>query len=219
MRCAKFMWPQSLANRLLITYVVAVVMTAGLVAGVIWIITGRQPNVITWSNLRNNARVIENSLRFDAGGHVVAVNLPGHLTWIFQALSADLQYRVLDASGAVVISSDPGGQPLSPDGKSLDPRIASFELTWQGEKLHALTIPSKPGKPAHYVQVATSERLETFSRIEMRSASLPRPCRLCLPPYWCSASSYIIRCAACSSPCARPRSPPRASTRAIYRPE
>jgi signal transduction histidine kinase len=162
MRCAKPAWLHTLATRLLITYVVALVMAAGLVASITWATSSRYLNVWTGTYLPDKHNSRPNDLRFDAAGHPLSLELPSQISWLFQALPADLKYRVLDASGAVVLTSDSGTQPLDAPSGSHDPASS-------GAHLRVLrTIPVTRGRAIYYVQIAASERLAELSRSEFR---------------------------------------------------
>ncbi len=110
MRCARPIWLHTLTTRLLIAYVVALVMAAGLVASITWATSSQYLNVWTGTYLANRHKSHAHDLRFDAAGRPLSFEIPSQFSWLFQALPADLKYRVLDASGVVVLTSDSNAQ-------------------------------------------------------------------------------------------------------------
>jgi two-component system, OmpR family, sensor histidine kinase QseC len=169
MRFAKLAWLHTLTTRLLIAYIVALLMTAGLVASITWATSSQYLNALTGTYLRNKEGAPDVSLRFDATGHLASLELPSQTSWLFQELAADLKYRVLDASGAVVLTSDSGTQSLAPADKPFAPHPASFDLASQGRTLHVIrTIPIIRGSATYHVQIIASERLAARSRSVFR---------------------------------------------------
>jgi signal transduction histidine kinase len=173
MRFAKFAWLHTLTTRLLIAYIVVLVMTAGLVASITWATSSPYLNVMTETYLRDKSDTHAGSLRFDATGHPVSLELPRQFAWIFQALAADLEYRVLDESGAVVLTSDPTAQSHTRTDKPFDPRPAAFDLASQGQSLRVITTtPVRLGRGAYSLQIVASERLAALYKSVFRGILL-----------------------------------------------
>ncbi|WP_246530397.1 MULTISPECIES: hypothetical protein [Paraburkholderia] len=53
-----------------------------------------------------NAVKIATGVKFDASGRPVSIRLPDETAWLFEVMPAEFKYRVLDAQGNVLLSSD-----------------------------------------------------------------------------------------------------------------
>jgi two-component system sensor histidine kinase QseC len=164
MRFVSFRWLRSLASQLLCTYVAALILTTCCIACAIWFgfsqNAGATPRV-----LQKAADMIHQSLRLDsAGTTVIGVSLPSDLSRAFHDFAGDLKYRVLDASGHVIISSEDQAAALAPPGRPFDSTLGSFTLLSGGETLHVRTEPMIHATKTYYIQVAMSDRLTALAR-------------------------------------------------------
>jgi signal transduction histidine kinase len=167
MRFVSSRWLHSLAARLLGTYVGAVMLTMCFIACALWFRFSQDVSVTTQAQLRKVTQLVHRSLRFDSAGLPVAVTLPADLSWVswvYRDFPADLKYRVLDASGGVIISSEHDSVALAPPGQPFDSRLGSFTLISGGGPLHVKTAPMVHGANTYYIQVAISERLAALAR-------------------------------------------------------
>src|ERR1700730_17644566 len=106
MRFVTSRWLRSLAARLLGTYVAALLLTLCFIACALWFSLSQDVGVTTQVQLRRTADLLHRGLRFDSAGLLVAVVLPPDLSWVssvYQDFPADLKYRIVDASGRVII--------------------------------------------------------------------------------------------------------------------
>jgi two-component system sensor histidine kinase QseC len=159
-----FRWRHSLAAQLLGTYVAALVLTTCCIAFAIWFGLSQNADPTTHP-LRKVADMIHRSLRFDSAGlPVVVASLPSDLSRAFHDFSADLKYRVLDASGAVIISSESHATALAPPGQPFDPALDSFTLLSDGGTLHVRSEAMVHGAKTYYIQVGMSERITVLAR-------------------------------------------------------
>jgi len=188
---AKVRWLHSLATKLLITYVAALLLTAGVIAAVVWIATGRDINITSRFDLNHESDMIQESLQFDATGRPVSLRLPSDSAWIYELLSADLKYRIVDATGTVLLASETGAGALAPSGSPFDPRVASFDFFAHGERLLVRTVPIAHGHTTYYVQVATSERLAMLKRAVLRHALVAHTLRIVM------GSMFVFSLAVC----------------------
>jgi two-component system sensor histidine kinase QseC len=155
----------SLAAQLLCTYVAALILTTCCIACVIWLDVKQDVGGATQAQLRKAADLLHRGLRFDSAGlPVVVMPLPHDLSWMYHDFAADLKYRVLDASGGIIISSENGAAALALPGRPFDPTLGSFMLISGGETLHVRTEPMAHGTKTYYIQVAISERLGALAR-------------------------------------------------------
>jgi two-component system sensor histidine kinase QseC len=165
MRFASSRWPRSLAAQLLCTYVAGLILSICCIAGALWFAFNQDAGVSTQVQLRKAADLIHRSLRFDrAGSPGLVMALPSDLSWVFHDFEADLKYRVLDASGSVIIGSESGAIALAPPGRPFDPTRVSFRLPSGGETLYVRTEPIMHGTAIYYIQVGISGRLAAFAR-------------------------------------------------------
>jgi signal transduction histidine kinase len=164
MRSAKFGRLHSLAFRLLLTYVGALLLTVAVIAGGLWMLVGRHQDLMTHFDLMNETNLLKDSLRFDSSDRPVGLVLPNDASWIYEALPSDLKYRLLDASGRVVLSSDAGSESLTATGAVLDSDTTSFKSRAGGQRLNVRTIPVVRGTKIYYLQAASSDRIAMLAR-------------------------------------------------------
>jgi signal transduction histidine kinase len=109
------------------------------------------------------AESIAEQLQFDASGRPVAAG-PPEMSWLYESLGSETTFRVLDDTGAVVLSSEPGAPPLSGTGQPLDLDLDNFVFERNGLVMHGATEGTSYGGREWYVQFATSERLSEMLR-------------------------------------------------------
>jgi two-component system, OmpR family, sensor histidine kinase QseC len=168
MRFVSFRWLHSLAAQLLGTYVAALMLTTCFIACALWFSFTQDVSVTTRAQLRKSASLLHQSLRFDSAGRPAALVLPSELSWVswvFHDFPADLKYRVIDASGGVLMSSEDHATALAPPDQPFDSTLGSFTLTsGSAPPLHVRTEPMAHGTKTYYIQVAISERLAALVR-------------------------------------------------------
>ena len=113
--------------------------------------------------LGEQADWIEQHLQFDATGRPIALREPADRAWVYGEAAHDWQYRVLDARGAVVLSSA-GDVALAPAGAAFDPARQQFDGAADSVLLHAVTRPLAHGAWHGFVQAAISERAAALFR-------------------------------------------------------
>jgi signal transduction histidine kinase len=164
MQSAKYTRLRSLASQLLVTYVCALLLTLGLIAGGLWTLLGRHQALMTRFDLFNEARLLKNGLTYDAGGRPIGLSLPNDADWIYQALPSDLKYRLLDAMGRVILTSDSNADALAPAGAAFDPDASWFEVHAGDQLLNVMTVPVVNGGTTYYLQAASSDRIAMLVR-------------------------------------------------------
>jgi signal transduction histidine kinase len=165
MHFVSFRWQRSLAAQLLCTYVAALILTTSCIAAAVWFGHNHSAGAATQGQLRKAADLLRRSLRFDAAGRpLVIAPLSSDLSWVYHDFAADLKYRVLDMSGAVILGSEDHAAALTPPGQPFDSTLGSFTLPAGGETLHVRTEPMLHGAKTYYIQVAISERLSALAR-------------------------------------------------------
>ena len=164
MRSAKFSRLHSLAFQLTLTYVGALLLTAAVIAGGLWLLVGRHQELMTRFDLMNETNLLKENLRFDSSGRAVGFVLPNDASWIYEALPSDLKYRLLDANGRVVLTSNTSNDALAPPGAVFDSGNTLFEVSSGGHRLNVRTIPIVRGTQTYYLQAASSDRFATLAR-------------------------------------------------------
>jgi signal transduction histidine kinase len=164
MRSAKYGRLSSLASQLLVTYVGALLLTLGLIAAGLWNLVGRHQELMNRFDLFNETRLLKSGLRYDTGGRPISLSLPSDAVWIYQALPSDLQYRLLDAKGEVVLTSDSNTDALAPAGAAFDPDVSLFEVHSGDQRLNVMTVPIISGGMTYYLQAASSDRIAMLVR-------------------------------------------------------
>jgi two-component system sensor histidine kinase QseC len=165
MRFVSSRWLHSLAAQLLGTYVAGLILTTCCIGGAIWFGFSQNAGATTQAQLRKGIDIIGRGMRFDSAGRPTAVVFfPSDLSRVFQDFGADLKYRVLDASGAVVIGSEDHAVALAPPGQPFDASLSSFTIFSGGETLRARTEPMVHGTTTYYIQIAMSDRLTALAR-------------------------------------------------------
>ena len=157
-------WRRSLGARLLATYLVVLLICTTAISGIVLLklYLPAEPN--PEHRLDGQGEWLIDRLAFDAAGRPSGLIREARgAVWIFEGLNDDLKYRLVDADGAVLLSSEPGGGALTPPGQRFDPQRRLF--VWQpegGEKLHVLTKPVEHGGQTYYLQTARSQRADEF---------------------------------------------------------
>jgi signal transduction histidine kinase len=164
MRSAKFVRLRSLDTQLLLTYFGALLLTVVVIAGGLWLLIGRNQALMTRFDLVNESNLLKDSLRFDSSGRAVGLVLPNDASWIYEALPSDLKYRLLDASGRVILTSDSSDDALAPPGAVFDPGTTMFESRSGGHRLNVRTVRIVRGETTYYLQAASSDRFAMLAR-------------------------------------------------------
>jgi len=149
---------------LLLTYVGALLLTLAVIAGGLWMLVGRDQELMTRFDLLNETKLLKESLRFDASGRPIGLILPNDASWIYEALPSDLQYRLLDAHGRVLLSSDSSIAALAPTGAVFDSGTNMFDIRSGGQRLNVRTVPIVRGATTYYLQAASSDRIAMLAR-------------------------------------------------------
>jgi len=164
MRSRKFRRLHSLAFQLLLTYLGGLLLTVVVIVGGLLLLIGRHPELMTRFDLMNETNLIEEGLRFDSSGRAVGLVLPNDASWIYAALPYDLKYRLLDADGRVLLTSDSGNDALAPAGAAYASANSTFEIRSGGQRLHVRTVPIVRSGTTFYLQAASSDRIAMLAR-------------------------------------------------------
>ncbi len=177
MRSAKMAWLNSLSVKILLAYVVGALLSILLMVVTAVAVVVTQGDVLYGFDVTDTIQELARELRFDSQGMPVAIGQGGEnsagkveddedgekFAWLFESLKKEGAYRVLDASGQVVLLSAPGTEALW-----LEPGVAShleggrFEFEHAGVEMRGASQSVEHGGRLWYVQFAVSKRFMHF---------------------------------------------------------
>jgi signal transduction histidine kinase len=163
MHFAKLRWLNSFSRQLMAASAGGVLFMVGLLVAGLFTLFLFKGNLFEEVGVSEYAESIGEAMEFDAAGRPVRVALP-EMAWLFSSLAEETTYRVLDETGTVRLSSEPGAPPLTVPGKPLELGDYNFVFERHGIPMHGATeIVERDGR-TWYVQFATSERLSAMLR-------------------------------------------------------
>ena len=116
---------ESLNGRILRNIGFGVVLAAACHALVAWQLYRAGSELLVHEGLTGQAEDLAEGLRFDGAG-VPRLELEAHMQWGYDAFFRHLKYRVVDARGRVLLSSDADTMPLVREGEAFRRRARSF---------------------------------------------------------------------------------------------
>src|SRR6202790_984654 len=128
----------------------------------------RQFEAYVEHRLKEAAESVASRLSVDATGRPIKFTLPPDLQWIYDELPGDLDFRVVDANGSVVLTPERHGGALLPPDMRIAPSPASDVIDLAGRTIHIATVPTPCAAAPLYMQVASSTRLTTLFRMIVR---------------------------------------------------
>ncbi|MBR8155052.1 HAMP domain-containing protein [Burkholderia cenocepacia] len=153
-------WVLRLSTRLWVTNVAAFAISLALLSALSVYFLDRYPEFLGRRQQMESIRHIVAGMRFDATGRPASVRLGEHPAVMFRLLPADVKYRVLDATGKVLLAS----VPSSDDRPWLTEDLATaagkvLPTTIDGKAYAVATQRALNGSVVYYVQVAHSDQL------------------------------------------------------------
>lgn len=165
MRFAKTAWMNSLSVKVLLAYVAGTALTITLIGLIIFVVVSVQGDILPSAEVSNATKDMTDELRFNSEGVPVGFDIDDfyNFEWIFESLKQETAYRVLDASGKVVLSSAAGEEfwPTSEAARRL--QSGRFEFEHQGVAMHGATEPVERDGRTWYLQFAASSRFLELS--------------------------------------------------------
>jgi len=149
---------ESLGRRLLSSYIVASLLGILLAALALETAFNWHRSLALWHSLGEQAEWVESHLAFDASGRPVALREPPDTAWVYTAATRDWKYRVVDAGGAVVLSSDAGAPAFAAPGAAFDGTRERLDVVVDGLPLHVATRTLARDGRTFFVQAAISDR-------------------------------------------------------------
>jgi signal transduction histidine kinase len=156
----------------LLAYVAGAALSIALLVLVSVAIVFWQGDVLSGTAVAERAEDLARMLRFDDAGEPVGFDdRDGDLAaWLYDGLEQDTAYRVLDASGRVVLSSAAGAAFWPTDGMSRRLEPGRFEFEREGVRVRAATAAIEHEGGTWFLQFAASER---FLQLIYRAFALP----------------------------------------------
>jgi two-component system sensor histidine kinase QseC len=163
MHFVRLRWLNSFSRQLMAALAGGVLFGALLLIAGIFAMRFFQGSMFSEIGVSEYAESIAEELQFDAAGHPIAVG-PPQMSWLYDSLGKEATYRVLDDTGAVVLSSEPGAPPLTGTGEKPVLEFDNFSFERDGLVMHGATEPTRHAGRNWYVQFAASERLSEMLR-------------------------------------------------------
>jgi signal transduction histidine kinase len=163
MHFAKIRWLNSFSRQLMAASAGGVLFMAGLLMAGLFTLFLFKGSLFEEIGVSEYAESIGEAVEFDSLGNPAVVRLP-EMAWLFESLSEEVTYRVLDENGVVRLSSEPGAPPLNGTGKHLELDDQNFVYEKAGVRMNGATEAVRRGDRTLYVQFATSDRLSTLLR-------------------------------------------------------
>lgn len=179
MRFVKMTWLNSLSAKILLAYVVGAVLSILLVVAAIVAVVYSEGDVVAGFEVADIAKDLAGELTFNQDGIPVGigadtpdsdVKFDDDAARLFESLKQETAYRVLDASGKVVLSSAPGVVfwPELDAGRML--KSGRFEFQHEGVAMRGATESVQHDGSVWYVQFAISKR---FLQLMFQEFGLP----------------------------------------------
>lgn len=183
MRFVKMNWLNSLSVKVLIAYVIGAVLSVLLIVVTAVAIVSTQGDVLSGLDVADATRDMAEELRFDGGGIPIGIGdnrldrnfsfdlqEDFNLEWIFVSLKQEAAYRVLDASGKVVLYSAAGSTFWPEAGAAGSPKPGRFEFEHEGVAMRGATAAVERNGQVWYLQMAVSRR---FMHLMYQAFALP----------------------------------------------
>lgn len=171
MRFVRTTWLNSLAVKVLLAYIAGAMVTTAIIVLALFALTASQSDMLSDAEVADNAREMADDLVFDSNGIPIGIDITKFdIEWVFDSLKQETSYRVLGASGMVVLSW-PGSEVIWPESSEADQlRSESFKFEQRGVTMHGATEAVEHEGRTWYFQFAASTR---FLHLMHRAFALP----------------------------------------------
>lgn len=162
----------SLRLRLMVACLGGMLLTAALFIAILSLVFSWQFDLITSRGMRQNAISVAAHLKFDAQGKPQRIVLPEEVRWVYEQLSNDVEFRVVDRQGA------PVSMPAASPGRQDAPRLLSaysappsvdepIHIKTDTRNVVVVAVPVLETGGSYFVQAAASERLLEFAGLSL----------------------------------------------------
>ncbi|TLX62259.1 two-component sensor histidine kinase [Stutzerimonas nosocomialis] len=171
MRFVSTTWLNSLAVKVMLAYIAGAALSIGVTALALLALATSQSDVLSGAEVANTTKKMVDKLKFDGQGIPARLDIADFDTnWVFDSLKQEIAYRVLDASGTVVLAS-PASEVIWPErGETGPPPFGSFKFEQRGVTMHGATEAAEHDGRVWYFQFTASER---FFHLVYRAFALP----------------------------------------------
>jgi signal transduction histidine kinase len=181
MRFVKMTWLNSLSVKILLAFVGGAVLSILLIVAIAVAIVYSAGDVVYGFDVAGTSSELAGELRFDKDGIPIGIgadplNRDSDVAFdqeakqLFESLKQEAAYRVLDASGKVMLSSAPGVAFWPDSGAEYLLKPGRFEFQHEGVELRGATESVQRDGRVWYVQFAISKR---FLRLMYQEFALP----------------------------------------------
>jgi signal transduction histidine kinase len=162
MRFVTTTWLNSLSVRVLLAYVAGVALSIVPIVLAALAIVVTQGNVLSGMDVTDRANDLARMLRFDGKGVPVGFDdSEGDLaSWLYDSLKHETAYRVMDASGNVVLSPASGEAFWPTNGATRRLEPGSFEFEREGVAIRGATASVEHDGRTWFLQYAISTRFQ-----------------------------------------------------------
>jgi two-component system sensor histidine kinase QseC len=162
MRSVKTIRLNSLGLKVLLAFVAGILLSIVLVVAAAFV--AFQNNVLAEKDLAHLTEDMAEKIRFDGSGRPVGFDM-GHehmddeaLSWVFESMSEEVAYRILDDAGKAVLLSSAGTTFWPSGGDAVRLARGTFEFEREGVTLHGATEKVVHEGQTWYLQFAASTR-------------------------------------------------------------
>jgi len=150
----------SLRARVLLTYVAGAALSIVIVVLVAAAIVSSHGEILSGLDVAERTEQLAAMLQFDGQGVPVGFSYSENdlASWLYDSLRQETAYRVLDASGRVVLSSAAGAAFWPASGAGRRPEPGRFEFQHEGVAMRGATEEVQRDGKTWYLQFAVSER-------------------------------------------------------------
>ncbi|MBX3604950.1 MAG: HAMP domain-containing protein [Piscinibacter sp.] len=181
MRFVKMAWLNSLSVKILIAYAGGAVLSILLIVATAVAVLYTRGDVVYGFDVADTTRELAGELRFDQDGMPVGIgsdspdsdtdaDFDAEAKQLFESLKQEAAFRVLDASGKVVLASAPDVAFWPVSGPEVRLRPGRFEFQHEGVEMRGATESVQRDGKVWYVQFAISKR---FLRLMYQEFALP----------------------------------------------
>jgi two-component system sensor histidine kinase QseC len=170
MRWTKCKCFRSLRGRLLAAFAVGLLVVVALMSSLFMLLLMWPGEWIGHHRpIENSATEIVQQLEQDADGTPRRIVLDPELQWLTDAFPRDIEFRVVDVQGLVVLRGHPT-QQLLPD-RPQPPEVGTVDLQIDGipVQLATVQVANTPAGRNYYLQAAASERILQMSYLAARN--------------------------------------------------
>ncbi len=170
MRWSRCRWFRSLRGRLLAAYAVGVLIVAGVLSGLfVFMFVWQDDWTARHRMVQDFAARTASKLQRDAHGTPSSFEQPAELQWLYNAFPRDIEFRVVDEQGLVVLRVHPHEQLLPVDFHR-QPEVGAVDLQIDGAAVQLATVqvPNTPPGQRYYLQAVASERIIELAQLAAR---------------------------------------------------